>query len=67
MQMGVHETRDGGVRGLREIGSCDGQGLEERLLLRELTHRINNELASIIGFVTLTAAQYHCEIAVSAR
>jgi two-component sensor histidine kinase len=32
-----------------------GPHFEEHLLLRELTHRINNELASTIGFVSVTA------------
>jgi two-component sensor histidine kinase len=32
-----------------------GPRLDENLLLRELTHRINNELASTIGFVSVTA------------
>lgn len=32
-----------------------GPRFEEHLLLRELTHRINNELASTIGFVSVTA------------
>jgi two-component sensor histidine kinase len=31
--------------------------LEEQLLIRELTHRINNEFASIIGVISLTAAR----------
>jgi hypothetical protein len=30
--------------------------LEERLLLQELTHRVNNEFASLIGTVSLAAA-----------
>jgi two-component sensor histidine kinase len=36
---------------------CDDPPLGESLLLRELTHRINNELASTIGFVSVTAAR----------
>jgi two-component sensor histidine kinase len=32
-----------------------GPGFDEHLMLRELTHRINNELASTIGFVNVTA------------
>jgi two-component sensor histidine kinase len=32
-----------------------GPRLDENLLLRELTHRINNELVSTIGFVSVTA------------
>jgi two-component sensor histidine kinase len=34
-----------------------GSFFHEALLLQELTHRINNELAATIGFVRLTAAQ----------
>jgi two-component sensor histidine kinase len=38
------------------IKSCNEPQVGEHLLLQELTHRINNELASTIGFVRLTAA-----------
>jgi two-component sensor histidine kinase len=31
--------------------------LEENLLLRELTHRVNNEFASVIGFVSLISSR----------
>jgi two-component sensor histidine kinase len=41
----------GRVRNSIEVGPR----FEERLLLRELTHRINNELATTIGFVSVTA------------
>lgn len=34
-----------------------GVGRAELLLLREMTHRINNELTSMIGFVSLIAAR----------
>lgn len=57
MQMTEHEQRSAGVRGFKEIGIRDGRHTEENLLLREITHRVNNELASTIGFVALTAAQ----------
>ena len=40
-----------------EIEAADEKFLDEHLLLQELTHRINNELASTIGFLRLTAAQ----------
>ena len=40
-----------------EIEAADEKFLDEHLLLQELTHRINNELASTIGFLKLTAAQ----------
>jgi two-component sensor histidine kinase len=57
MQVTLRKTIDGSsARHLREIGSRD-EGVEEHLLLQELTHRINNELAATIGFVTLTAAK----------
>jgi two-component sensor histidine kinase len=42
---------------LMAIKSCNEPPAGEHLLLQELTHRINNELASTIGFVRLTAAQ----------
>jgi two-component sensor histidine kinase len=42
---------------LIEVPSYDGPLFGEHLMLRELTHRINNELASTIGFVRLTAAK----------
>jgi len=35
---------------------CDETPIGDTLLLRELTHRINNELASTIGFVSAVAA-----------
>jgi two-component sensor histidine kinase len=35
----------------------DGSLFGEQLLLRELTHRINNELAATISFVSLSAAR----------
>ena len=54
MQITIHDASDGGVSG---FGPYDDYGFEEHLLLQELTHRINNELASTIGFVTLTAVQ----------
>lgn len=57
MQMMKQEARVGGIHGFREIGIYDGPRIEENLLLQEITHRINNELASTIGFVALTARQ----------
>lgn len=58
MQMAFHKTSGrSDLRNLKEIGSCDEPRFEEHLLLQELTHRINNELASTISFVTLTAAK----------
>jgi two-component sensor histidine kinase len=41
----------GSIRNTIEIGPR----FDEHLLLRELTHRINNELASTIGFISVTA------------
>jgi two-component sensor histidine kinase len=43
--------------GLMAIRSRNEPPVGEHLLLQELTHRINNELASTIGLVRLTAAQ----------
>jgi two-component sensor histidine kinase len=40
-----------------EIGACDEPMPGEYLLLRELMHRINNELAATIGFASLSAAR----------
>lgn len=57
MQMMKRETHVSGVHGFREIGIYDGPRIEENLLLQEITHRINNELASTIGFVAMTARQ----------
>jgi len=37
--------------------ACDEPLFGEHLLLRELTHRINNELAATVGFVRLSAAR----------
>ncbi len=57
MQTIAHEAHNSGIRGFKEIGIHDGPHIEENLLLQEITHRINNELASTIGMVALTAAQ----------
>jgi two-component sensor histidine kinase len=43
------------------IKPCNEPSVGEHLLLQELTHRINNELASTIGFVRLTAARSSSE------
>jgi two-component sensor histidine kinase len=40
-----------------ENTACDEPLFGEHLLLRELTHRINNELAATISFVSLSAAR----------
>jgi two-component sensor histidine kinase len=57
MQMMESETRGGRIHGFKEIGIHDGMRTDEDLLLREITHRINNELTSTIGLVALTAAR----------
>jgi len=41
----------------RDPVSAERPPSEEQLLLRELNHRINNEFAAAIGFVSLTAAR----------
>jgi two-component sensor histidine kinase len=47
----------GSARRLLEIRACDEPASGEYLLLRELLHRINNELAATIGFANLSAAR----------
>jgi two-component sensor histidine kinase len=42
---------------LVEISFSERSPSEERLLLRELSHRINNEFASAIGLISLAAAR----------
>jgi two-component sensor histidine kinase len=42
---------------VERLGAGDSPGSNEHLLVRELTHRINNELALIIGYASLTAAR----------
>jgi two-component sensor histidine kinase len=42
---------------LVEISLSECSPSEERLLLRELSHRINNEFASAIGVISLAAAR----------
>src|SRR5947207_551056 len=56
MQSMDHETRVG-IHDFKEIGIHDGWPAKENLLLQEITHRVNKELTSTIGFVALTAAQ----------
>ncbi len=57
MQMATHTARDGDVRYLAETGESHAGGFEEDLLVLELTHRLNNELASMAGLVSLTAVR----------
>jgi two-component sensor histidine kinase len=55
--MALNKTPDtSSIVGLEETGSGDQSRFDRHLLLHELTHRINNELASTMGFVRLTAA-----------
>ena len=54
----LSETRRrNGMRRSIEIGACNGPASGEYLLLRELMHRMNNELAATIGFASLSAAR----------
>jgi two-component sensor histidine kinase len=46
-----------GIQSAPKMAPCDDPALGAYLLLRELTHRINNELACTIGFARLTAAE----------
>ncbi len=48
--------RSGAYRSI-EIGACNEAASGEYLLLRELMHRMNNELAATIGFASLSAAR----------
>ena len=45
------------VESVERLGERDAPNSNEHLLVRELTHRINNELALIIGHASLTAAR----------
>src|SRR5712672_3152487 len=42
---------------LLETTSSEPSSFEARLLLREFSHRINNELASAIGMISIAAAR----------
>jgi two-component sensor histidine kinase len=44
-------------RGANSIAAYDCAGFDERLLLREYTHRMNNELASAISAISTAAAR----------
>jgi two-component sensor histidine kinase len=58
MQMTSQRSRDlGSIHGLPQGGSRHDSTLDEFLLVQELTHRIKNELASTMGFVSLVAAR----------
>jgi two-component sensor histidine kinase len=58
MPSALNETlhRRGAYRST-EIGACNEAASGEYLLLRELMHRMNNELAATIGFASLSAAR----------
>jgi len=58
MQITSHRPLDRtAIHGLPQAGSCDETGCDEFLLVQELTHRIKNELASTMGFVSLAASR----------
>jgi len=58
MPSALSETPNTGItHNSMETSACDELLFGEHLLLRELTHRINNELAATIGFVSLSAAR----------
>jgi two-component sensor histidine kinase len=42
---------------MKEVSASEPRLFEEHLLLREMTHRINNEFASAIGFVSVIASR----------
>jgi len=50
-------SNGGGILDSVEVERCDVSLVGEQLMLLELTHRINNELTSMIGFVDFMAAQ----------
>src|ERR1700722_1114359 len=47
----------GRVRSPNATASPERTAFDDRLLLREFTHRINNELAAAIGIVSIAAAR----------
>jgi len=53
----IRSGMDSGSHRSIEIGSCNEPVSGEYLLLRELMHRMNNELAATIGFASLSAAR----------
>jgi two-component sensor histidine kinase len=58
MPSALSETPHTGItHNSMENSACEEPLFGEHLLLRELTHRINNELAATIGFVSLSAAR----------
>jgi two-component sensor histidine kinase len=51
---------------MTEVSQSEPPSFAEDLLLREMTHRINNELASTIGFVSISASRSNnCEVKVA--
>lgn len=55
MQMATHTACGDEVRPRTNVGNA--RGTEELLLVQELTHRFNNDLAALAGFVSLAAAR----------
>ena len=55
MQMAANTAYDDDGRFVPSAGSA--RGTEALFLVQELTHRFNNDLAALTGFVSLTAAQ----------
>ena len=56
MQSMTQPVRDYEIMHSSEIGISEAAPAERSLLLEEITHRINNDLASTIAFIELTAA-----------
>jgi two-component sensor histidine kinase len=56
MSMGLDDKANMGVLSEQLLG----RGAAERLLLREFSHRINNELTSAIGLVSVAASRCDC-------
>lgn len=48
-------AQGGGVARIVEIGIKETHAVEHCILLEEITHRLNNELASAIGYINMTA------------
>jgi two-component sensor histidine kinase len=51
------QLTEGPVRPLNAVGSPESTTFDDHLLLREFTHRINNEFAAAIGMVSIAAAR----------
>lgn len=57
MQTPRHAAYESEAGFLTEAAKDDARATEAQLLVQELTHRFNNDLASMSGFVSLTAAR----------